>query len=305
MILSVILPVYNAEDFLHDSIQSILNQTFVDFELIIINDGSKDKSLEIINSFRDPRIVVVNQLNKGLAKSLNVGLELSKGRYIARMDADDIALPSKFEKQIKYLKHHPHVKLLGTAVELIDEKGQSLCIDTPFVGSDFLKKYMQKIGNPFKHPTVIFDKSIALKCGGFNELIGKYFEDYFLWNRIAKEYDVENLDEALLKYRITPGSIMGSIKSKEFSEFILNILRKDEFTEGDRDRMLEIKQREHGSMGDGDNKLLKYQARIKIIKKKKTNILFNFLLVVLGEKCAMQIMIKINQMRYSRLLNSN
>ena len=105
-LISVILPVYNCEKYIRDSIQSILDQVFNDFELIIINDGSTDNTFGIIKSFSDDRIILVNQVNHGLTFSLNVGLSLAKGKYIARMDADDISLPDRFKKQVNFLSEN-------------------------------------------------------------------------------------------------------------------------------------------------------------------------------------------------------
>jgi len=240
MKLSVVLPVYNAEKFVAKAIQSVLDQTYKDFELIIINDGSKDSSLEIIQSFKDPRIRVIDQENQGLAKTLNIGLGLAKGDYIARMDADDICLKHRFQEQITYLKKHPDIGLLGTAVEIIDENDKHLSYHAPYIGHDKLVQFMNEKGNPFKHPTVMFKREIALRCGGFNEQIGKYFEDYFLWNLIAEKAKVENLPKVLLKYRMSSGSIMSSLKSKELDQLVLEVIKKKEFTIEDKNEMNHI-----------------------------------------------------------------
>lgn len=237
MKISVILPVYNAEKYISKSIESILRQTFEDFELIIINDGSKDNSLNIINKFTDRRILLVDQENRGLAKTLNIGLDIAKGEYIARMDADDIALPNRFEEQMNYLTKYPEVGLLGSAIELIDENDKHISYHAPYIGHDILLRCMQNKGNPFKHPTVIFKREIAIKLGGFNENIGKYFEDYFLWYHMASKVKVDNLPKVLLKYRITPGSIMTNMKDAALDQFVLDVINKKEFTEEDKKKM--------------------------------------------------------------------
>lgn len=288
MMLSVIMPVYNGEQYLKEAIESVLNQTYRDFELIIINDGSTDRSADIIEHYasKDSRIVYVNQENRGLAKTLNVGLILANGRYIARMDADDICLPNRFEEQIKYLQLHPAVKLLGTAVELIDKDGGKVCVDVPYTGSEFLKSFMFKVGNPFKHPTIIACTETVKECGGFNELIGKYFEDYFLWSKIAQKHKVDILPKVLLKYRITPGSIMSSIKSREFSDFMLKIINKGFFTEDDRLEMIDIKEREKTDISDIKTTYLK---RLNSAKSLKVNRFFRMSSAVIGDKLAMPI----------------
>ncbi|SEH57646.1 Glycosyl transferase family 2 [Paenimyroides aquimaris] len=240
MKLSVILPVYNAEKFVAKAIQSVLNQTYKDFELIVINDGSKDNSLKIIQSFTDERIRLIDQENQGLAKTLNIGLELAQGNYIARMDADDICLKHRFQEQMTYLKKHPDIGLLGTAVEIIDENDKHLSYHAPYIGHDKLVQFMNQKGNPFKHPTVMFKREIALRCGGFNEHIGKYFEDYFLWNLIAEKAKIDNLPKVLLKYRISSGSIMSTLKNKELDQLVLEVIKKKKFTDEDKNEMNHI-----------------------------------------------------------------
>jgi len=234
MILSVLLPVYNAEKYVTDSIKSVLDQTFKDFELIIINDGSVDRSLELIKEFRDDRIVIIDQENRGLAKTLNRGLALSKGKYIARMDADDICMPHRFSEQIKYLEKKSDVGLLGAAVEVIDDNGQHLWYNPPLIGHDVLTKVMLTLGNPIKHPSVMFRKEIALRCGGYNEDIGKYFEDYMLWHLMSMQCKIDNIPKVLLKYRVTPSSIISTLKGQLLDDFVLKIIKKGVFDKNDK-----------------------------------------------------------------------
>ncbi|REC49609.1 glycosyltransferase [Chryseobacterium pennipullorum] len=238
--ISVILPVYNAEKYVSEAIQSVLDQTYKDFELIILNDGSTDRSLEIINSFKDERIVLVDQANAGLAKTLNRGLALAKGEYIARMDADDICLPNRFKEQINYLVRHPEVGLLGTAIELIDDEGKHLLYNPPLVGHEVLTAAMMTRGNPMKHPSVMFRKEIAVQCGGYNEDIGKYFEDYMLWRLMSTQCKIDNLPKILLQYRLTPTSIVSTMKNKELDEFVQYVIKKGEFNAEDKKQWLQV-----------------------------------------------------------------
>lgn len=302
--LSVILPVFNGEQHLQKAIDSILNQTFSDFELIIINDGSSDRSLDIIKSYNDKRIVLIDQENKGLAKTLNVGLNIAKGTYIARMDADDIAYPDRFKKQMLYLKQHPEIKLLGGGIEFIDDADNSIGIEPAYIGSDFLHKFLFKIGNPFKHPTVIFDKEIAVELGGFNETIEKYMEDYFLWSQIARNYKTDNVRDILLKYRITPGSIMSSIKSDEFSSFILRVVNKGDFTEEDKREMAQIKLLDNERLSKMNKKGV-YDKRVENAKRNKMNKLFHILKKIVGEKYALNFIIALKKKRVQNQLNND
>src|SRR5688500_9607984 len=120
-IISVVLPVYNSENYIKEAIDSILNQTFKDFELIIINDGSVDRSAEVIQAIKDSRIVYVDQQNSGLAATLNRGIQMARGKYIARQDNDDISIPERLDMQVNFMENNPGVALLGTCAEIIDE----------------------------------------------------------------------------------------------------------------------------------------------------------------------------------------
>lgn len=113
-VVSVLMPTYNAEKYLKEAIDSILNQTFTDFEFLIIDDNSKDKTKKIIGKYNDKRIKLIKGPQKGLAAALNCGIKKAQGKYIARMDADDISLPARFEKQVNYLEAHPEITVLGT-----------------------------------------------------------------------------------------------------------------------------------------------------------------------------------------------
>ena len=126
-LISVIMPVFNGENFLQDAVGSILGQTFTDFELIAIDDGSTDNSTALLESFRlnDRRVIIQRHTeNQGVTAALNTGLALARGKYIARMDADDISLPVRFEKQVAFMETHPEIDILGSAVRLMDERGR-------------------------------------------------------------------------------------------------------------------------------------------------------------------------------------
>jgi glycosyltransferase involved in cell wall biosynthesis len=197
--LSVIMSVYNSEKYLKEAIESILNQTFANFEFIIVNDASTDNSHKIIQGYDDDRIVLVNNKeNLGLTKSLNNALDIAKGNYVARQDSDDISVDSRLEKQFKYFIDNPDVILLGSNIIKIDYNrnvlGPELKIETPKF-SDLLIK------NQFNHGSVMFLKDVVLDLGGYDELF-RYVQDYDLWLRIAKKYQVKNLNEILYELRI-------------------------------------------------------------------------------------------------------
>ena len=202
-LLSVLMPVYNAENYLAAAVESILNQSYNNFEFIIINDGSTDKSLEILQNYskKDKRIKLTSRENKGLVHTLNEGLALIHTPFVARMDADDISLPTRFEKQMQFLSKNTDCLLLGTRVIIIDTDGDEICeMGDCFSHSDIDQGLLGKKGQLVYHPSVIFRKSILDQLGGYRN---KYpqVEDLDLFLRISELGKIENLREPLLKYR--------------------------------------------------------------------------------------------------------
>lgn len=205
--ISVILPVYNAEAYLRQAIDSVLAQTFTDFELLIVDDGSTDRSAEIIRSYDDPRIrCLSNEGNKGLIYSLNRAIDEAKGRYLARMDADDICLPQRLEKQVRYLQKN-NIAILATRANLINAAGNPLpawSADEANVTFKNIRKFLLN-NNCIPHPTVM-GKTELFKHYKYH-YNQKYSEDYDLWLRIlADGLTIEKLDEPLLLHRILPSS---------------------------------------------------------------------------------------------------
>lgn len=209
--ISVILPVYNGAKYLKEALESILEQSFSDFELIIINDGSTDQSEKIIESFTDPRIVYIkNPENLGLAKSFNIGIKAAKGAYIARMDADDVSLSHRFASQVEYLKSHPEAGVIGTAVTLMD--GEDRTHKKHFKPLTHLKiKWQSLFSVPVFHPTVMA-RAEVLKENLFDESLFNS-EDYELWSRLIFDKGVcfANLSQPLLFYRVFKHSFTRSL----------------------------------------------------------------------------------------------
>jgi len=212
--ITVLMSVYNGEKYLREAVESILNQTFSDFEFLIIDDASTDSSLEILQSYDDPRIKIIRNIeNLGLTKSLNIGIRLAKREYIARMDADDISLPERFERQITFLLNHPDIALAGTFYQNIDHEGNifgtcNLLLKPRY--QDFIK------GNCIIHGSVMVRSEVMVTISGYNELIKKC-QDYALWLQLAKEYQLCNIPDVLYKLRIHENSV--SIKGWEESKY--------------------------------------------------------------------------------------
>ncbi|MHB8753369.1 MAG: glycosyltransferase [Candidatus Acidiferrales bacterium] len=200
--LCVVMSVFNGQAFLAEAIESILNQTFRDFEFIIIDDGSTDKTAEILSVYArdDARIRVIHHENKGRTASLNIGISVAKGDYIARMDADDIALPDRFQQQIDFLERYAEIGLLGGAIDLIEDTGRVLRTVQPPVEDSEIKSMMLH-SNPMWHPSVVMRKDVAVAAGGYRKAF-KESEDYDLFLRIGERSQLANLANPVLQYRV-------------------------------------------------------------------------------------------------------
>ncbi len=205
-VVSVVMSVFNGEKYLNDAIESILYQTYTNYEFIIVNDGSTDGSGRIINSYNDNRIILLNQVNKGLAAALNYGVSHAKGKYIARLDADDIALPKRIERQIKFLEENKNCVITGSNAYVIDMNGKYLYTSNVPTGKEDILIHL-KSSSPFYHSSVIFRKEIFEICGGYYEKIKHHFEDYILWNKMKEYGELCNITEPLIKYRLIPTAI--------------------------------------------------------------------------------------------------
>jgi len=199
---TVLMSVYNGEKYLKEAIDSILTQTFTDFEFLIINDASKDRSRDILQRYSDPRIkVITNEGNIGLTRSLNKGLRFSKGKYIARMDADDISMPERLKRQIEFMELHPDVGLLASQIVVIDINGKSLyTLKLPETNECI--KWILLFENCIAHPAAFYRRDLAIRIGGYNELF-KRSQDYDLWSRMSFETKIYQIPETLLKWRAT------------------------------------------------------------------------------------------------------
>lgn len=195
---TVLMPVYNCELYIKEAIDSILNQTFSDFEFLIIDDASTDKTVSIVKTYVDSRIQLIEKpVNTGLTNSLNYGLKVAKGDYIARMDGDDISLSERFAKQVTFLDANPDVVLCGSLFSII---GSTTIVIVP-ENNDAIKLTMLK-KCCFGHPTVMMRKNILDKYSITYDVLKEPAEDYDLWTRLLFKGKFHNLQEVLLKYRV-------------------------------------------------------------------------------------------------------
>ncbi len=256
------MPVYNAEKFVAEAIDSILNQTFKDFEFLIINDGSSDQSESIVNRYGDKRIrYIKNNSNLKVAETLNKGIYLAKGKYIARMDADDISLPERLMHQVSFLDSNPDVGVCGTWFRTTGASTRT--VRTPVDDRD-IKSFLF-FNSPFCHPSVMIRKEVLLQNNITYENI-LYAEDYLLWIKLSRYTKMANIPEVLFIYREHDSNI--SLINKEHQEHNANI-----------GRAIYLKQ-EFGSMFDDSiyNDFCKlYNSKVDIIISKKREIdFFNF-----------------------------
>jgi glycosyltransferase involved in cell wall biosynthesis len=219
------MSVHNGEKYLHEAIDSILNQTFTDFEFVIINDGSTDSTQGIIESYSDPRIILVNQENIGLAKSLNKGIRLAKGKYIARMDADDVSELDRFEIQYKAMESLPDVGVCGGWAHI-------------FGGNESVWKYptdheaiccKQFFSNAMVHPTVMLRRSCLIVGSLFYDQNYQRSQDFCLWVKLSRKFKLINISRILLHHRIHPSSV-GTVHKTNQAE-LADKIRKSQLKE--------------------------------------------------------------------------
>ncbi|EMF1281380.1 glycosyltransferase, partial [Campylobacter coli] len=226
---SVIMPTYNREKYVAEAIESILNQSFVDFEFIIIDDGSSDNTCKIIEEFakKDCRIVFLkNTHNRGIVYTLNKCIQLSKGKYIARMDDDDVSISYRLQKQIEYLDKNEDIAVLGSYIESADENGirHPTWVD---VDSANLVEVMLNFKCPISHPNVVMRKDFLVRNNIYYRKEYQYAEDYGLWMEIVfNGGKIENYPEILLRHRVTSNSITRNKKTNQIQSDVVEKIRR-------------------------------------------------------------------------------
>jgi glycosyltransferase involved in cell wall biosynthesis len=209
--LTVLMPVYNAASYLREAMESILHQTFRDFEFLIIDDGSTDESIAIVLSYNDSRIrFIQNEINMGIAATLNRGIELASCELIARMDADDISYPERLQKQYDHMNLNPACALLSTACRIVTAAGKHVRLER-YTSRFFY--YNLTFECWIYHPTVMFRKAAVQDAGMYSK---SFSEDYDLFWKLSQKYPIANLREVLLDYRLSPTSLNTVLRKKEY-----------------------------------------------------------------------------------------
>jgi len=256
-LVSVVMPVYNGKKHLKEAIQSILNQSFKDFEFIIINDGSTDGTEDIIKSFGDKRIVYIkNTANRGLSTSFNIGIRLARGAYIARMDSDDISVHDRFEKQLEFMDNNPDIGIVGSSVRIINDQESDLG-KAKKATKHIEIKWASLFSTPLSHPTVMA-RSEVLKENQFDESMTNS-DDYELWSRLLFQTETRfaNIAEPLLLYRVTSDSFTRKLNPEKRKVSALNTIRNLE-------RYIELSDEEKETLI-----LLRQEAKITLIQLKQ------------------------------------
>lgn len=243
---SVIMSVYNGMDYLPQSVNSVLAQSFKNFEFLIVNDGSTDGTADFLDSLEDERIRVFHIENKGVAGAKNHALKNARGTWAAIIDHDDLWHPDKLKKQLDYLRQNPDTTLLGTFAEIIDKEGQHLYIKRKLTSNAELSKAME-IGNQFTHSTVMFPIKTALEIGGYYEKPRAYIVDYMLLYHLGKRGKMANLPEPLVKYRIVPGSLSSKNDPPRFHQIMHHVIRSGQISDEELSEIREMKKRDKGT----------------------------------------------------------
>jgi glycosyltransferase involved in cell wall biosynthesis len=221
LVYSVVLPVRNGMPYLVASVQSVLSQTLERFELLVVDDGSTDETPQYVRSLADPRVRYMQTTHSGLVGALNTGVRAARASWIARIDADDLAMPDRLERQWSWLQTHGEQVLLGCGFDLIDEQGQRLKSALNVV-SDAAARWAMLFFNPFPHPGAVFRRDVAQQCGGYRNEV-PVAQDFDLWTRMADHGQIGNHPDTLCHKRSTSQSITTTANARQhhFAEQVL------------------------------------------------------------------------------------
>lgn len=213
-LISVVMSVYNEENYLQEAIDSILKQTVQDFELIVVDDCSTDRTRDILREYQDPRIHVVwNEENRGLTANLNLAVSLAKGQYIARMDGDDLSHPNRFERQLRYLKDHPELKLISCRTETFGQEH----LRSDIQGDPEYLRCRMLVRPVLAHPGFLVRGEVFRELGFRYDESFRQAQDYDLAARISRRYAIGICPEILLEYRAHSGQVSSKFGSRQFA----------------------------------------------------------------------------------------
>jgi glycosyltransferase involved in cell wall biosynthesis len=209
----VVLPVRDGERYLRDAVDSVLAQTLSNLEVIVVDDGSTDGTLLLLEGVPDARLRVLRRPREGLVAALDAGIAEAQAEYVARMDADDVAEPERLQRQVEVLERRPRVGMVATWTMLIDEDGRELRREVlPSEHADLARRLLLR--NPFQHGSVLLRRAALEAAGGYRADYGAN-EDYDLWRRLARSWELACVPEALYRYRVHPGAVTRTDPERE------------------------------------------------------------------------------------------
>lgn len=243
-VVSVIMSVKNGLPYLPETLDSVLAQTYPYWEMLIVDDGSTDGTWEVLQGFHDARISALKQENTGVATAKNRAIQNSRGRYLAIIDADDIWLPDKLEKQVDFLDTHLDHVAVGGFVDIIDYDGTYLYTEKKPVTDAEIRRH-QEHRNPWTHSAVMFTRQAFHKVGGYYEPIQQYIVDYMIMYQLSGVGKVHQLPTELVQYRIVPTALSAKQNSREFDAIAHRAIRKGRMPPEDIERLRALKAAEH------------------------------------------------------------
>lgn len=291
-LISVVMCTYNTEKYISEAIDSILNQTYRNFEFIIWDDGSTDGTRAIVESFGDSRIRYYYHENTGLGMALRLACEKVTGKYIARMDSDDISLPDRFEKEIAYLESHTEAVLVSSAVEYINEDGKVAGRSFPYTNDTVIKSALLRPSSFIVHPMVMLRREAYQKAGGYIPI--RKSQDVLFWSRLIKYGEFYNIPMPLGKYRILNTSLDHTINP--YSAVISSLLLKMVKDEVVKDSDVDV----YNRLYQYSKKFTTNTTECVAQKKRKTaeDISFESLRLILGDRISERIVCGIKNLLY-------
>lgn len=278
---SVVMCCYNAEKYIKETIDSVLRQTFEDFEFIIWNDGSTDATMSLVESYSDPRIKVFTDINRGEGMAAQLACRHTSAKYIARIDSDDVWLPEKLALQYEYMESHPNTVLLSCPVIFIDAESRELGLSFPVTNTSYLNKSIAKV-NMFPHSGSIYRTEVYKKVGGYNNV--RYFQDRLLFWKMSEYGDLALCPKPLIKYRMLAGSVAHRIDNSAYKYVILAYKDKIYKEKGTNETDIKL----YNTIYDLIEKIDKEEF---VYKQDIQNKVYNILCIFLGKNAAYKLMV--------------
>lgn len=282
--ISVVMCCYNAEKFIKETIDSVLAQSFKDFEFIIWNDGSTDSTEKIILSYNDCRIKYFKDINRGEGKAANLACMHVTSNYIARIDSDDLWLPTKLEVQYEYMEAHQEIVLSSFPMILIDANGNYIRHTFPITNISYLNKHFTD-SNTICHSGSMYRTIVYNKVGGYSNV--RFFQDYLLFRKLSDYGLIALIQEPLIKYRILPNSVAQKALTSDYYNIISAFVKKIISDKGSVPEDLDEFNKIYGMLSMNSSEMVIPQQR------GKRDLFFDLLKKIVGEKCAYKIMLEI------------